>query len=148
MPSSVWVPRLELIQFVPLVQHDAAQVFEPFGVILVRQHHRQGLGGGDEDIGHVLELLALAGGAGVSGAGLYRNVPTHCLNGSFDGLLNVPRQGPQGGDVKDLEAIGGLIQHFGDGTHDGGVGFAGTGGHLDQAAVTRQVGAPGFGLEG
>ena len=54
----------------------------------------------------------------------------------------------RGGDVKDLEAIGGLIQHFGDGTHDGGVGFAGTGGHLDQAAVTRQVGAPGFGLEG
>ena len=84
MPSSVWVPRLELISSCHSSSTDAAQVFEPFWRYLGKTASPTGTrGGGDEDIGHVLELLALAGGAGVSGAGLYRNVPTHCLNGSF-----------------------------------------------------------------
>jgi len=38
-------------------------------------------------------------------------------------------------------------EHLGDRTHHGGIGFAGAGRHLDQAALTGEVGRPGLTLK-
>ena len=77
-------------QLVPLVQNDRLQVTKPLGPVWVGQHHRQGLGGGDQNIRHLLELLGAARGAGIPRARLDGNAPAHGGDGSGDRLLNIP----------------------------------------------------------
>ena len=135
----------------PFIEHHRLQLGEELGGGLVGEQQREGFGGGDQDVGRVAQLRAPFAGAGVAVAQADAQGPAHGLDRLLDRRRQIAAEGPQGGEHQQAQArLGatGFGQQAGDRAEHGGVGLAGAGGHLDQAALAGEIGAPGLALEG
>ena len=144
-------------QLVPLVKHHRLELTEQLRRLGIGQQHAQGFRRGDQDLGRRAQLLAAFMAAGVAVADRQAQGPAHGPDRCLDGQGQVAAEGPQGGEIEEAQAFGSgawllrgparFFQHLRNRTHHGGVGLAGAGGHLDQAAFAGQIGLPGLALE-
>ena len=143
-------------QLVPLVDDHGLQRAEQLWCLGIGKQQAQGFRRCDQDLGGRLELFAALMAAGVAIADGHPQRPAHGADGFLNRQGEIAAQGPQGGEHQQLQAVRRLgsallaslsRQHLGDGAHHRGIGFPRPRGHLQQAALPREIGLPALVLE-